>query len=110
MTEPAAIERDPFSALGDRNRRTIVAMLRDGERSVQEIADVLPISRPAVSRHLRLLKEAGLVTDRSEGNRHMCRLDETGLDSILADLEELWGVAAARNRMAVENTAEREAH
>lgn len=108
MAEPSAVAGDPFNALADRNRRTIVAILRDGERSVQEIADALPISRPAVSRHLRLLKEAGLVVDRAEGNRHICSLDEAGLESIIADLEELWGVAAARFSMAVENIAEPE--
>ncbi len=65
---------DPFEALGDPHRRTILALLGDGDRSVQQLADALPISRPAVSRHLRLLKEAGLVTDRAEGTRRLYRL------------------------------------
>ena len=59
---------DPFDALGDANRRAIVELLRAGDRSVRELADALPISRPAVSRHLRLLKEAGLVSDRAGGH------------------------------------------
>ena len=58
---------DPFEALGDPNRRAIVELLGAGERSVQEIADALPISRPAVSRHLRLLKRAGLVVEKPRG-------------------------------------------
>ena len=95
---------DPFSALGDPNRRAIVTLLSDGEKSVQQIADALPISRPAVSRHLRLLKDAGLVADRAEGNRRVCRLDEAGVDDIVAYLDEMWGDAAGRFRLAVENT------
>jgi DNA-binding transcriptional ArsR family regulator len=94
---------DPFSALGDPTRRSIVALLQSGERSVQEIADELPISRPAVSRHLRLLKEAGLVTERAEGTRHLCRLSDEGLEVMLHHLEEMWGSAAARFRIAAEN-------
>ena len=105
---PAAAPGDPFSALGDGNRRAIVVLLQGGERSVQEIADELPISRPAVSRHLRLLKEAGLVADRLDGNRRFCRLSDEGLDTILDYLEDLWGVAAARFRIAAENISEQE--
>ncbi|MDX2343484.1 MAG: metalloregulator ArsR/SmtB family transcription factor [Acidimicrobiia bacterium] len=108
MSEPLqAIGGDPFSALGDANRRTIVTLLQSGERSVQEIADELPISRPAVSRHLRLLKEAGIVADRVDGNRHLCRLSDQGLEAILHHLEEMWGEAAARYRIVAENITER---
>ncbi len=103
----AAAEGDPFSALGDANRRAIIALLHDGEKSVQELADALPISRPAVSRHLRLLRDAGLVADRADGNRTLCRLDEAGLNDMLEYLGEMWGNAAARFRMAVENIEER---
>jgi DNA-binding transcriptional ArsR family regulator len=99
---------DPFNALGDANRRAIVAILRGGEKSVQEVADALPISRPAVSRHLRLLKDAGLVTDRADGSRRLCRLDESGLDDMLAYLDSMWGDASTRFRVAVENLSERE--
>ena len=95
---------DPFEALGDPHRRTILELLRDGDRSVQELADRLPISRPAVSRHLRLLKEAGLVTDRAEGTRRLYRLHDEGPDAVRAYLEQVWGDAAARFRIAAENT------
>lgn len=101
MTPPA---QDPFAALGDASRRAIVSMLADGERSVQELADELPISRPAVSRHLRLLKEAGLVADRPEGVRRMYRLDVAGVDEVREYMEQVWGEAVARFRIATENT------
>ncbi|MEA2313114.1 MAG: hypothetical protein QOE28_3082 [Solirubrobacteraceae bacterium] len=95
---------DPFEALGDPNRRAIVELLRGGDRSVGQLADALPISRPAVSRHLRLLKEAGLVTDRAEGTRRLYRLHDEGLDAVRSYLEHVWGDAAARFRIAAENT------
>ena len=95
---------DPFDALGDPHRRAIVEQLRGGDRSVRELADQLPISRPAVSRHLRLLKEAGLVTDRAEGTRRLYRLHDEGVDAVRAYLEGVWGEASARFRIAAENT------
>jgi DNA-binding transcriptional ArsR family regulator len=100
----ASASGDPFEALGDANRRAIVELLRGGDRSVQELADELPISRPAVSRHLRLLKDAGLVTDRPEGTRRLYRLDDEGVESVRAYLEQVWGEAAARFRIAAANT------
>lgn len=103
MVDPA--HRDPFDALGDPSRRAIVELLRDGDRSVQEIADDLPISRPAVSRHLRLLKQAGLVTDRAEGTRRLYRLHDEGLVAVRAYLDRVWGEAAARFRIVAESTA-----
>jgi DNA-binding transcriptional ArsR family regulator len=100
---------DPFDALGDPNRRAIVELLASaGDRSVQQIADALPISRPAVSRHLRLLKDAGLVTDRAEGTRRLYRLHDEGIAAVRAYLEQVWGDAAARFRLAAENTPEPE--
>jgi DNA-binding transcriptional ArsR family regulator len=95
---------DPFDALGDANRRAIVELLRDGDRSVRELADALPISRPAVSRHLRLLKQAGLVTDRAEGTRRVYRLHEEGIAAVREYVEGLWGDAAARFTLLAENT------
>jgi DNA-binding transcriptional ArsR family regulator len=103
----AGLEGDPFDALGDPNRRAIVEQLRAGDRSVQQLADALPISRPAVSRHLRLLKDAGLVTDRAEGTRRLYRLHDDGIDAVRGYLEAVWGEAAARFRLTAENTGER---
>jgi len=98
---------DPFDALGDANRRAIVELLRAGDRSVRELADALPISRPAVSRHLRLLKEAGLVSDRADGTRRLYRLHDEGIAAVREYLEQVWGEAAARFRLVAENTPER---
>jgi DNA-binding transcriptional ArsR family regulator len=103
----AGLSGDPFNALGDPNRRAIVEQLRAGDRSVQQLADALPISRPAVSRHLRLLKRAGLVTDRAEGTRRLYRLHDDGIEAVRAYLEAVWGDAAARFRLAADNTRER---
>jgi DNA-binding transcriptional ArsR family regulator len=94
---------DPFNALGDPNRRAIVELLRAGDRSVQQIADELPISRPAVSRHLKLLKDAGLVTDEAEGTRRLYRLHEEGVEAVRAYLEQVWGEAANRFKLTAEN-------
>src|SRR3954447_9001328 len=96
---------DPFDALGDPNRRAIVELLARGDRSVRELADALPISRPAVSRHLRLLKDAGLVTDRAIGTRRLYRLHDEGIAAVRSYLEEVWGDAAGRFRLAAENSS-----
>jgi DNA-binding transcriptional ArsR family regulator len=101
------LRHDPFDALGDPHRRAIVELLGRNPHSVREIADTLPISRPAVSRHLRLLKEAGLVTDRPEGTRRIYELDSEGVAAVQAYLEEVWGDIAARFRLAAENTTPR---
>jgi DNA-binding transcriptional ArsR family regulator len=101
---PEAVGRDPFEALGDPNRRAILSLLGTGDRSVHEIAAALPISRPAVSRHLRLLKEAGLVAEEPRGTRRIYRLQEQGLTAVQAYLERVWGEAAARFRLVAENT------
>jgi DNA-binding transcriptional ArsR family regulator len=102
-----ALHRFALDALGDANRRAIVEILRDGPRSVQEIADRLPISRPAVSRHLRLLKEAGLVGDQPDGTRRVYELRGAGIEAVREYFRTVWGDAAARFRLAVENTEER---
>ena len=90
---------DPFEALGDPQRRAIVELLHGGGRSVQDIADALPISRPAVSRHLRLLKDAGLVVSEPRGTRRLYRLHDEGIEAVQAYLEQVWGEAAARFRL-----------
>jgi DNA-binding transcriptional ArsR family regulator len=95
---------DPFDALGDPNRRAIVELLRAGGRPVNEIAAELPISRPAVSRHLRLLKDAGLVTEEPVGTRRIYRLHDEGVEAVEAYLLRVWGDAASRFRMLAENT------
>jgi DNA-binding transcriptional ArsR family regulator len=95
---------DPFDALGDPNRRAIVELLGAGRRSVQEIADVLPISRPAVSRHLRVLKRAGLVVEQSRGTRHIYQLHDQGVEAVQEYMQRVWGEAAARFRLVAANT------
>jgi DNA-binding transcriptional ArsR family regulator len=99
--------RNPFEALGDPSRRAIVELLSSGGRSVREIADEMPISRPAVSRHLRLLKEAGLVDEEQRGTRRIYRLQDDGVDAVRRYLEQVWGEAAARYRLLAENTRPR---
>jgi len=95
---------DPFEALGDPNRRAIVELLAAGPRSVQGIADELPISRPAVSRHLRVLKGAGLVAEHAEGTHRIYRLHDDGIEAVRGYLEQVWGEAAARFRLLAANT------
>ena len=104
MAAYAAQGGDPFEALGDANRREILRLLSEGDKPVVEIAAGMPISRPAVSRHLRLLKDAGLVTEQAIGTRRIYHLDERGLQAVRAYLEGVWGEAAARFRLLAENT------
>jgi DNA-binding transcriptional ArsR family regulator len=101
------IAGEAFQALGDPNRRAIVELLRDGPRSVGELAGELPISRPAVSRHLRLLREAGLVTEESHGTRNIYRLHDEGIEAVQAYLLGVWGDAVARFRLVATNTRRR---
>lgn len=98
---------DPFEALGDPNRRAIVELLGHAERSVQELADLLPISRPAVSRHLRVLKRAGLVVERPLGTRRIYQLHDEGVEAVRAYMERVWGEAAARFRLVAANSSRR---
>jgi DNA-binding transcriptional ArsR family regulator len=94
----------PFEALGDANRREILRLLSDGDKPVQEIADAMSISRPAVSRHLRLLKDAGMVAEEAHGTRRVYHLKAEGLQAVQEYLETIWGAAAARFRLMAENT------
>jgi DNA-binding transcriptional ArsR family regulator len=103
----ADISGDPFGALGDPNRREILRLLSDSDKPVQEIADAMSISRPAVSRHLRLLKDAGMVAEQAEGTRRIYHLQEQGMYAVQAYLEGVWGDAAARFRLFGENSDER---
>jgi DNA-binding transcriptional ArsR family regulator len=90
---------DPFGALGDPHRRAIVESLRGGPKSVGAIAAELPISRPAVSRHLRVLADAGLVAGWSAGTRRLYRLQDEGAEAVRGYIEAVWGEAAARFRL-----------
>ncbi|TML55076.1 MAG: winged helix-turn-helix transcriptional regulator [Actinobacteria bacterium] len=93
-----------MDALGHPTRRAIFEQLRSGARSVGEIAAELPVSRPAVSQHLRVLKEAGLVTERRNGTRRLYRLNPDGLDELRRYVEDYWTDALA----AFKAEAERE--
>ena len=99
MAEPAPV----LDALGDANRRAILEILARGACPVGEIAARLPISRPAVSRHLRLLKQAELVTDEQRGTRRVYRLRSEGVEAVRAYFEQVWGDAAARFAIAADN-------
>lgn len=95
---------DPFEALGDPNRREILRLLSAGDLPVTQIAAALPISRPAVSRHLRLLKDAGMVTGQAQGTRRIYHLRDEGMHAVQAYLQNVWGEAAVRFRLMAENT------
>jgi DNA-binding transcriptional ArsR family regulator len=103
MTGPARAP-DPFDALGDPTRRRILELLRREPQSVAVLAGQLPVSRPAVSRHLRLLKDAGFVEEVAEGTRRVYHVRDEGLEAVRAGLEQIWGEAAARLRLVAENT------
>ena len=92
-----------MDALGDATRREIMERLRRGPRPVGEIAAELPISRPAVSQHLRVLKEAGLVTERKEGTRRLYRIDPSGIEDLRAYLDSFWEQALAGFKAAAES-------
>ena len=86
----------PLDALGDPTRRQIFEALRNGPRSVGELASGLPVSRPAVSQHLRVLKDAGLVVDRRDGTRRLYRVDPDGLAGIRTYFDSFWDEALER--------------
>ena len=92
-----------LEVIGDSQRRAILEILAEGPCAVRTIADRLPISRPAVSRHLRLLKEAGLVSDEAVGSQRVYRLRQDGIEAIRSYFETLWSEAAARYRLVAEN-------
>jgi DNA-binding transcriptional ArsR family regulator len=81
---------DVLDALGDPTRRAVLELLRAGERPVGDLAAALPVSRPAVSQHLRVLRGAGLVTERRDGTRRLYRVDPEGLASLRTYLETYW--------------------
>ena len=89
-----------LAALADPTRRTIFELLRDGPRSVGELAAVVPVSRPAVSQHLKVLAEAGLVRSESRGRRRFYRIDPRGLEPLRRYLERFWDDVLAAFRHA----------
>jgi DNA-binding transcriptional ArsR family regulator len=94
-----------LEALADPTRRTVFERLRSGPLAVVDIARDLPVSRPAVSQHLRVLKDAGLVSDHAEGNRRVYRVETPALAELRAYLEGFWDEALEAFRRAAEATA-----
>ena len=101
---PAYISADAWSALGDATRREIVERLAERPRAVGELVRELPVSQPAVSQHLKVLKAAGLVSDRAEGARRVYRLEPAGVGALRDQLDTFWNRALA----AYEDTMESE--
>lgn len=97
-----------IEALGDGTRRAVLERLQSGPRSVGEIAESLPVSRPAVSQHLRVLKEAGLVTDRQAGVRRIYQLAPDGLAELRRYIETFWEAALAGLKSTAEQEQRRE--
>ncbi|MGH3111711.1 MAG: ArsR/SmtB family transcription factor [Gaiellaceae bacterium] len=92
----------PLDALGDPTRRQVFELLRAGPRSVGELAAELPVSRPAVSQHLRVLQSAGLVTHRRNGTRNVYGLDGSGVAELRTWVDAFWDEALARFKAAAE--------
>ena len=92
-----------MNALGDPTRRAIFERLADGPRAVGEIADEMPVSRPAVSQHLKVLSDAGLVVATKHGTRRLYQLDPTGVGALRAYFDAFWTQALAAFKQAVEN-------
>ena len=98
-----AYQADAWAALGDGTRRAIFERLADRPRAVGELAAEFPISRPAVSQHLKVLKDAGLVVDRPAGNRRIYHLNPEGVSALRVQLERFWSKALATYKDVVEN-------
>ena len=99
---------DPWTALGDATRRAIFERVAERPRAVNEIARELPVSRPAVSQHLKVLKDAGLVMDQPVGTRRIYSLNPAGLGALRADLERFWSRALTAYKQIVEQNGEEE--
>ena len=97
---------DGWAALGDPTRRAIFERLADRPSAVGELAHELPVSRPAVSQHLKVLKAAGLVVDRAEGNRRIYQVAPDGVGALRAELDRFWNRALAAYKDAVEQQTE----
>lgn len=92
-----------LEAIGDPTRRAILAQLRKGPAAVGKLARSFPVSRPAISQHLRILKEANLVTDRADGTRRVYELNPAAFASLREYFDEFWGVALISFKRRVEN-------
>ena len=101
-------EVNGWTALGDPTRRAIFERLADRPQAVGELAGELPVSRPAVSQHLKVLKAAGLVADRRAGTSRIYRLNPDGVDALRADLDQYWSKALAAYKRAVEQPTREE--
>jgi DNA-binding transcriptional ArsR family regulator len=97
---------DVWTALGDPTRKAIFELLLERPRAVVELAGELPVSRPAVSQHLRVLKDVGLVIDQRHGSRRVYRVHADGLATLRADLERYWAKALADYKAVVEQATE----
>jgi DNA-binding transcriptional ArsR family regulator len=97
-----------MSALGDPTRRAIFELLADGPRPVGEIARDLPVTRPAVSQHLKVLKDAGLVTDHQIGTRRLYQLNPEGVGALRAYLDRFWNRALTAFKAAAEQLPQEE--
>ena len=97
---------DQLATLADPTRRTIFERLAVRPSSVGELAGELPVSRPAVSQHLKALKDVGLVVDRREGNRRIYQLDPVGVDALRGYLDEFWRRALLAYKDLVEQPTE----
>jgi DNA-binding transcriptional ArsR family regulator len=91
-----------LTALGDPTRRAIFERLAGGPRAVGELAKELPVSRPAVSQHLKVLRDAGLVVDRPDGTRRLYQLDPAGIEAVRGYFDTLWQHALTAYKAAVE--------
>ena len=101
-----AYRAEGFAALGDPTRRDIFARIAERPRAVGELASELPVSRPAVSQHLKVLKDAGLVVDHSEGNRRIYHAEPTGLAALRAQLDTYWRQALATYEQVVDHDSQ----
>ena len=97
-------ELDGFAALADPTRREIFERVARRPSAVGELAAGLPVSRPAVSQHLKVLKAAGLVSDQADGNRRIYRLDHAGVGAMRAYLDRFWNQSLAAFKLAAERT------
>jgi DNA-binding transcriptional ArsR family regulator len=96
---------DRMAALSDSTRREILRIVSEGPSSVADIARCLPVSRPAVSQHLRVLQDAGLVKHEVSGTRHLYKLDPTGVAALRDYFDSLWHVALAQFKTEAERPA-----